>query len=112
MFSIPKGICKEITDVIPRFWWGDDEKHRKMHWMAWWKLCIPKSEGGMGFRDLYSFNLVLFAKQSWRLITDPDSLVVRVLKAKYCPNGSLLDATLKNGGISYLAKYFEGIRNF
>lgn len=67
--------------------------------MAWWKLCIPKGEGGMGFQDLYSFNLAMLAKQCWRLITDPDSLAARVLKAKYFPNGSILDVTPKNGSL-------------
>ena len=52
VFNLPKGVCKEITDVIAQFWWGDDEDNKKMHWYTWWKLCYPKSEGGMGFRDL------------------------------------------------------------
>ena len=95
VFCLPKGVCKDITNVIAQFWWGDDEENRKMHWYSWWKLCFPKSEGGMGFRDLYSFNLAMLAKQCWRLITDPDSLCARVLKAKYYPNGSLLQATPK-----------------
>ena len=100
VFSIPKGVCKEIMDVIAQFWWGDDEEHRKMHWMAWWKLCISKSEGGMGFRNLYSFNLAMLAKQCWRLVTDPDSLVARVLKAKYYPNGSLKDTVFAGNASS------------
>ena len=28
VFCLPKGICKEITDVIAQFWWGDDEEHK------------------------------------------------------------------------------------
>ena len=46
---MPKGICKEITDAIAQFWWGDDKETKKMHWMAWWKLCVPKNQGHMGF---------------------------------------------------------------
>lgn len=36
------------------------------------------------------------AKQGWRLIQRPDSLLGRLLKAKYFPNSSFLDATLEH----------------
>lgn len=112
VFCLPKGICKEITDVIAQFWWGDDEEHKKMHWYSWWKLCYPKSEGGMGFRDLYSFNLAMLAKQCWRLITNPDSLCAKVLKAKYYPNVSLIQASLKNGASFTWQSIMKGLELF
>lgn len=74
VFLLPKGVCKDITDVIAQYWWGDEEENKKMHWFSWWKLCIPKCDGGMGFRDLHSFNLALLAKQCWRMIINPDSI--------------------------------------
>jgi hypothetical protein len=46
VFNIPKNISKGITDAISQFWWGGDDDHKKMHWLAWWKLCIPKEKGG------------------------------------------------------------------
>jgi hypothetical protein len=55
-------------------------------------LCISKIRGGIGFRDLESFNLALLAKQVWRLLFEPNSLWARVLRAKYCPDGKLLNA--------------------
>ena len=95
VFNVPKKLCKEMTDAMSEFWWGDTEDQKRMHWMAWWRMCIPKKDGGMGFRDLHSFNLAMLAKQSWRLISNPDSMCARVLKAKYYPNCQLLKAGLK-----------------
>jgi hypothetical protein len=84
-----------MMDAIAKFWWGDYENSNKMHWYAWWKLCYPKNEGGMGFRDFHSFNLAMLAKQVWRLITAPDSLCAQVLQAKYYPDGNILKAEPK-----------------
>jgi hypothetical protein len=97
IFQIPKGACKAMMDAIAKFWWGDDENSNKMHWYAWWKLCYPKNDGGMGFRNFHSFNLAMLAKQGWMLITDLESLCARVLRAKYYPNGDILKAGPKTG---------------
>jgi len=53
-----------------------------------------KSAGGLGFRDLTLFNKALLAKQCWRIIQFPDSLSSLILKAKYFPKSSFLDAEL------------------
>lgn len=92
VFKILKGVCKDITNAIARFWWGDDENTNRMHWWAWWKLFFPKKEGGMGFRGLHSFNQAILAKQCWRLLDDTESLCPRILRAKYYPLGDLLSA--------------------
>jgi len=48
----------------------------------------------MGFRDLETFNLAWLAKQGWRFLHAPDSLVSRIMKEKYFPNGSFLQVRL------------------
>ena len=48
----------------------------------------------MGFRDLDCFNLALLAKQCWRIIKSPSSLVAQILKCKYFPQGSFLNSNL------------------
>ena len=97
VFKIPQNICKGISDTISQYWWGDDDEKKRIHWRVWWKMCVPKNRGGMGFRDLQSFNLALLAKQVWCLLSDSDSLCARVLRAKYYTNGKLLEEKLKRG---------------
>jgi hypothetical protein len=112
VFKIPKQLCKEINDVMPGFWWGDTEEKRRMHWFAWWRMCIPKKVGGMGFRDLHTFNMTMLAKQSWRLLSNPDSLCARVLRAKYYPDGNLLKAGPKKGSSFTWQSIVAGLQTF
>lgn len=46
-------------------------------------LSKSKIHSGMGFRNLVSFNKALLAKQVWRIINDPSSLVACIFKAGY-----------------------------
>ena len=93
-FRLPKTWCDEINGLIARYWWGQKGDERKLHWMRWDKLCSPKKNGGLGFRNLYLFNSSLLAKQCWRLLNAPQSLFYRVFKARYFPSCNLLEASL------------------
>ena len=53
-----------------------------------------KEKGDWGFRDLEWFNLALLAKQGWRIIQNSDSLASKILKEKYFPQASFLNAQL------------------
>ena len=83
-----------------------------MYWFAWWKMCIPKERGGMGFRDIHSFNLAMLAKQCWRLIENFGSLCARVLRAKYYPTGDILNCQLKKGSSYVWQSIWSGIQTF
>lgn len=73
---------------------GAENEERKLPWISWDKLCKPKVEGGMSFRDFKAFNLALLAKQGWRLMQSQSSLFHQVFKAKYFANVTFLDAQL------------------
>jgi hypothetical protein len=99
-FDLTKTLCEKISTMICRWWWSQNDKENKMHWLSWDQLSKPKSEGGLGFRDLYGFNLAMLARQGWRMLMNPESLCAKVLKARYFPNSSILRATA-TPGISY-----------
>ncbi|KAH1032176.1 hypothetical protein J1N35_044350, partial [Gossypium stocksii] len=67
-----------------------------IHWCDWKDLCSLKEDKGLGFQNLDKFNIAILAKQGWRLINFPNSLLARFLKAKYYPNSKFLNAQLGN----------------
>ncbi|KAL6226651.1 hypothetical protein ACLB2K_000612 [Fragaria x ananassa] len=91
-FKLPITTCKEFNSNLSNFWWGSNQNGNKLHWKSWDLLCKPKEAGGMGFRNLEHFNTSLLAKQCWRIIQEPESLWVKVLKGHYFPNSSFFDA--------------------
>ncbi|KAF5447348.1 hypothetical protein F2P56_032905 [Juglans regia] len=96
VFNLPGSLLKEINKLLSNFWWGQVEQERKIHWTSWKNMGRAKAIGGMGFRELHSFNLAMLAKQTWRLIHYPQALVSEVLKAKYFPHGQFLNAKLEH----------------
>ena len=59
-------------------------------------MGLSKAEGGLGFRDLRSFNLALLAKQVWRLWHCPNSFLAQIMEAKYYCGKTFLDSKLGN----------------
>lgn len=96
-FDITKEMCNPISSLVAKYRWNNRDKENSMHWVSWEKLMASKEDGGLGFRDLHSFNMAILAKQGWRLIQDPESLCAKILKAKYFPNAHILEAVAKNG---------------
>ncbi|XP_057803522.1 uncharacterized protein LOC131018836 [Salvia miltiorrhiza] len=79
-FKIPSAVCHDIEMACANFWRGESDIGKCLYWVSWKALCEQKSKGGMGFRRMEAFNRALLAKQVWRLVKFPSSLVARVLK--------------------------------
>lgn len=55
-------------------------------------MSIPKKEGGLGFKNLHDFNRALLAKQAWRILKNPSSLLARIYKGLYHHHHQFLQA--------------------
>lgn len=106
-FLLPKGILNKLQGAIAKFWWSTKGNNRGLHWIAWEKICVPLDNGGLAFRDLHNFNLALLAKQLWRLLHHPTSLLARVLKGRYYRHISPMEVKTSNSPVE---KYFSCTR--
>ncbi|OAP05085.1 hypothetical protein AXX17_AT3G15320 [Arabidopsis thaliana] len=84
--SIVDRIRQRSHSWTTRFLSAADDKpdKRKISWVSWEKLTLPKSEGGLGFREIEQFNDALLGRLSWKILNYPDSLLAQVLLGKYC----------------------------
>ena len=95
MFLIPKTLCHDLQQMMNMFWWGKGINHeRGIHWMSWDRMSQPKFVGGLGFKKLREFNLAMVGKQAWNIVTNPSSLVARLIKARYFPDANFITARL------------------
>ncbi|XP_060965673.1 uncharacterized protein LOC115711034 [Cannabis sativa] len=97
VFLFPIGTCNELERMMASFWWKSKRANNNgsgIVWMNWEKMTRSKAAGGMGFRNLRDFNLAMLGKQGWRLLFRHDSLVSKVFKARYYPQGDYLSAEL------------------
>ncbi|GMI64619.1 hypothetical protein like AT4G29090 [Hibiscus trionum] len=87
-----------MNSAIRQYWWSGKSNKKGWHMLPWNLVCLPKTAGGMGFRDLSDFNIALLGKQLWRLICELDSLLGQIYCSKYFPSGNILDATRPTRG--------------
>lgn len=95
LFVLAKVLCRELQQKMSNFWWGKGKNHEKgVNWVSWDRMSRPKQFGGLGFKKLHEFNLVMVGTTAWKLVSYPDSLVARLIKAKYYPDLDFLNASL------------------
>lgn len=74
-YRIPASICRRVEQICANFWWKGRDGNKGSHWLSWLHLYRPKCLGGMGFRNVVAFNKAMLAKQIWRVVKFPNSLM-------------------------------------
>lgn len=91
-FKLPESLYDDLEKMMTRFLWDQQKEERKLHWASWRKLCKKKREGGgMGFKNVSIHYEAVLAKQG----CEQESLLHKILKARYLPNSSFFDSKLR-----------------
>jgi len=79
----PASTLENLDKMSRSFLWGSTAEKRKLHLVAWDRVCLPKDEGGLGIRSAKQMNMALLSKVGWRLIHEKASLWAKILSGKY-----------------------------
>ncbi|GJX60328.1 hypothetical protein Tco_0291718 [Tanacetum coccineum] len=93
---IPKGIIYDIHQLIRGFLWCNGELKRGKAKIAWEDICLPKSEGGLGLRNLEVFNFALMTTHIWNIISSKESLWVRWIHTYKLRGRTIWDVPVKD----------------
>jgi hypothetical protein len=63
--------------------WGGGIAAKKICWVKWDQICLPKARGGLGVKNLDLFNLALLGKWKWRFLNDSGAVWADLLRFRY-----------------------------
>ncbi|WJX66076.1 hypothetical protein P8452_50669 [Trifolium repens] len=81
--KMPMSVWRKLVSIQRKFLWGSNGDQVKTCWVKWDDICRPKSEGGLGIRDLRLVNSSLLAKWRWKLLTLDDEVWKEVAISRY-----------------------------
>lgn len=81
-FILPQSIVKEIDKICRGLLWGVEKGHKPMSLVAWSRLCLPKSEGGLGFKQLKIWNRAATGRL-WKILARDKCLWTGWVQAVY-----------------------------
>lgn len=47
-FDHTQSLCDDISSMICRLWWAQQENEKKLHWISWCTLSSRKEQGAIG----------------------------------------------------------------
>ena len=80
-------MANRIAGLQRNFLWGGLGDEPKFHLVNWSTVCTPLSSGGLGIRNLRTFNVALLGKWLCRFGQESDALWRQVIEVNGCDWG-------------------------
>jgi hypothetical protein len=111
-FLLPTSFTSDLDRIFKKIWWGfPKDKSRNLSLKSWSSICLPKEDGGLGFRRMHEFNLSLTTKLGWKLLSNTGCLWVNQLQKKYIKYGNFI-SSLNPSSALWLWKGIQKIKPF
>ncbi|KAK3184841.1 hypothetical protein Dsin_032127 [Dipteronia sinensis] len=89
---LPKKVLNIIDQKFRSFLWRGIEGDSKGAKICWSDICLPKKEGGLGIKDLSSWNKALMIRHIWILSYGTNNLWSSWIKAYHLKGSNLWEA--------------------
>ncbi|GFZ13830.1 hypothetical protein Acr_24g0000200 [Actinidia rufa] len=96
IIPIPAGVRSKIIQLCRNFLWSGNCNSNKKPLVAWNEVTMPKSEGGLGIRNMKAWNKALLSKTLWDIQAKKDSLWVQWVHQIYMSNSNFWDYKVKH----------------
>jgi hypothetical protein len=88
VFILPKKVIRMLEQKFNRFLWcGNDSKAKAK--VSWDRLCVPKTEGGLGIKRLEVWNRAAMLSHIWSIFAQSGSLWVAWIETNWLKGRSL-----------------------
>ncbi|VFQ95598.1 unnamed protein product [Cuscuta campestris] len=112
LFIIPNRVMQKIQSICRNFLWGAKAQYTKIPLVNWDEICKAKQAGGLGFRDLVSWNLACNHRLLWDIASKKDILWVKWIHNKYLKKDNIWTVPPKPNFCYYLKKILLRRKDF
>lgn len=93
-FKLSDSLCRDLEGMMACYWWGQKGEECNIYQLSQEKMYEPKSQEGLGFKNLKYFNLTLLAKQGQKVNQNEECLLHRVYMSHFFPQTNFCKAKL------------------
>ncbi|KAL2932526.1 LINE-1 retrotransposable element ORF2 protein [Bienertia sinuspersici] len=91
VFVIPQMVLKEVEKICRAYLWSGVWSSNSPGYIAWEKVCRERKAGGLGFRDIFKWNIATIGRHVWALETKQDNLWVKWIHSIYLKDANWWD---------------------
>ena len=110
ILPIPAGVRSKVIQLCRNFLWSGNCNSNKKPLVAWSEVTLPKSEGGLGIRNIKAWNKALLSKILWDIQAKKESLWVKWVHHIYMNSSSFWIYTARHAD-SPLIKQIIALRD-